>query len=521
MKRFFYYDGELFWTTPRHYSMKNTKMTHLGSFKQADQKFYNLKAYLVLFASVFMFSTTLAQPSVKDRIRQVENGLTENIQTGDSAPMNLAERMKHFKVQGLSIAVIKNYKVEFAKGYGFADTENKIPVSDKTLFQAASISKSLNSLGVLKLFKDRNLDLYADINTYLKSWKFPYDSTSRGKKINMANLLSHTAGLNVHGFGGYEAGKPLPSVIQILNGEFPANSDAVRSLFAPGTRQEYSGGGITISQLILTDITGQPYEKYLMEQVLKPLGMFSSTFAQPPIGIRQELLSAGYDGAGQMVNGKYHIYPEQAAAGLWTNPRDLAKYIIETQLAYQGKSAKILNQQNTKLRLSPYMNKNGVALGVFVEDYDGVKYFGHGAGNAGFTGGYYGSFKGGNGLIIMVNSDNGEIIQELINSISTVYGFKGLSKTKKVILAEVPERDLDSYLGNYQLSPELVLTVSREGKKVFVQATGQSRIEAFAESNNKFFFKTIQASMEFVTDGNGLIKEMIFIQGRTIHAKKL
>lgn len=501
--------------------MKNTETTHLGSLKEASQESYKLTAALVLFFSVFIFNTTLAQSTLEDRIRQVENGLTENIQTSDSAPFNLLERMKHFKVQGLSIAVIKDYKVDFAKGYGFADTEKKIRVSDKTLFQAASISKSLNSLAILTLFKDRNLDLYADINTYLKSWRFPYDSISKGKKINMANLLSHTAGLNVHGFGGYEAGKPLPSVIQILNGESPANSDSVHSLFAPGTRQEYSGGGTTISQLVLTDITGQRYENYLLDQVLKPLGMLSSTFAQPPTGIRQELLSAGYDGDGKEVKGKYHIYPEQAAAGLWTNPRDLAKYIIETQLAYEGKSAKVLDQQHTKLRLSPYMNKNGAALGVFVEDYDGIKYFGHGAGNAGFTGGYYGSFEGGNGLVVMVNSDNGEIVQELINSISTVYGFKGLSKTKKVILADVPDQDLNRYLGNYQLTPELVLTVSREGKKVFVQATGQPRIEAFAESSNKFFFKTIQASMEFVKDQNGLIKEMIFIQGRTIHAKKL
>jgi len=501
--------------------MTYTVVHQLSCLKKDGKISSKLTAILVLFFSVFVFSNTSAQSTVENRIKQVENGLTENIQIGDSTTFNLLERMEHYKVQGLSIAVIKDYKVDFAKGYGFADIEKKILVSDKTLFQAASISKSLNGLAILKLFKDRNLDIYADINTYLKSWKFPYDSISKGNKINMAQLLSHTAGLNVHGFGGYEVGKSLPSVVQILNGTTPANSDAVHSLFAPGTRQEYSGGGTTISQLILTDITGQKYERYLSEQVLKPLGMLSSTFAQPPTAIRQELLSAGYDGDGKEVKGKYHIYPEQAAAGLWTNPSDLAKYIIETQLAYQGNSAKVLDEQTTKLRLSPYMNKNGAALGVFVEDYNGVKYFGHGAGNAGFTGGYYGSFEGGNGLVIMVNSDNGEIIQELINSISTVYGFAGLSKTKKVTLAEVPEQDLDRYLGNYQLTPKMVLTVSREGKKIFVQATGQPKIEAFAESSNKFFFKTIQASMEFVKDQNGLVKEMIFIQGQTIHAKKL
>lgn len=476
---------------------------------------------LALLFSFLTFNDATAQSTVQDRIRQVENGLTENILTGDMKPMNILERMKHYKIKGLSIAVVKDYKIDFAKSYGLADSALNIPVNDKTLFQAASISKSLNGVAILKLFKDRNLDLYADINDYLKSWKFPYDSVSRGKKINMANLLSHTGGLNVHGFGGYERGKPLPTVIQILKGESPANSDALRSAIARGVGSQYSGGGIVLSQMVLMDITGQPYEKYMAEQVLKPMGMQSSTFAQPPVGVKKELLSAGYDIDGKEIPGKYHIYPEQAAAGLWTNPTDLAKYVIETQLAYAGKSAKVLDQQSTRLRLLPYMNKEGSALGVFIEDPEGIKYFGHGGGNEGFRSGYYGSLEGGNGMAIMVNSDNGEIIQEIINSISTVYGFKGLNKSRKITLAEVSDKDLDSYLGNYQLTPQLVLTISREGKRVFAQATGQSRIEAFAQTNNKFFFKVIQASMEFVKDEQGVIKEMIFVQGPTIHAKKL
>jgi hypothetical protein len=273
--------------------------------------------------------------------------------------------------------------------------------------------------------------------------------------------------------------------------------------------------------MMLTDITGQRYEKYLAEQVLKPLGMYSSTFAQPPVDVKKDLLATGYDLDGKEISGKYHIYPEQAAAGLWTNPTDLARYIIETQLAYEGKSSKVLDRQSTQLRLSPYMNPDGAALGVFIEDYNGIKYFGHGGANEGFRSGYYGSMDGGNGLVIMVNSDNGEIIQELINSISTVYDFKGLNKTRKITLAEVSDQDLDSYLGKYQLTPQLVLTVTREGKKVYAQATGQSRIEAFAQTSTKFFFKVIQATMEFVKDENGAVKEMIFIQGPAIHAKKL
>ncbi len=473
---------------------------------------------LVLLTSVL--NQTFAQSSVQQRIDQVENNLTENIQFAESGPMNLQQQMAHYKVKGLSIAVIKDYKIDWLKSYGFADSEQKIPVTDKTLFQAASISKSLNGLGVIKLFKKRQLDLFADINTYLKSWKFPYDSLSKGKKINTANLLSHTAGLSVHGFAGYEPGTAIPTVIQILNGEQPANSAAVRSLFEPGIRPQYSGGGTTITQLLVTDITKKRYEDYMREEVLKPLGMQNSTFAQPPVGLKPGMLATGYDVEGTEIKGKYHIYLEQAPAGLWTNPGDLAKYIIETQLALAGKSAKLLDQESTKLRLSPYMNQES-ALGVFVEDYNGVKYFGHGGANEGFRSGYYGSFEGGNGLVIMVNSDNGEIIQELINSIAHVYGFTGLNKTRKIVLADVSDQELDSYLGKYQLTPDLVLSISREGKQLYAQATGQSKIAAYAETNTKFFFKVINAKMEFIKDAQGKVNKMIFTQGATIEARKL
>jgi CubicO group peptidase (beta-lactamase class C family) len=473
----------------------------------------------ILFLTIFSIAA-LGQSTVQQRIEQVENNLTENLQIPGPKPLNLQQRMSYYKVKGLSIAVIKDYKIDWAKAYGVSDEALKIPVTEKTLFQAASISKSINAIGVMKLFKRSNLDLFADINTYLSSWKFPYDSLSKGKMINTANLLSHTAGLNVHGFAGYESGLALPSTIQILNGEGTANSDPVRSQFEPGIRQQYSGGGTTITQLMVTDLSKQSYEQFMEREVLKPLGMSNSTFAQPPKLVKSGLLATGYNTDGIEVKGKYHIYPEQAPAGLWTNPTDLAQYIIETQLAYAGKSAKVLDQTSTKLRLTPYKNGNA-ALGVFIEDYDGTKYFGHGGSNDGFQSGYYGSFEGGNGLVIMVNSDNGQIIQELINSIATVYNLKGLNKSSILKPVEVEEKVLDSYLGNYQLRPELVLTITREGKQIFGQATGQPKFEVFAETTTKFRYKDFPATMEFVKDDQGKVNKMIYIQGVTINAKRL
>jgi CubicO group peptidase (beta-lactamase class C family) len=300
--------------------------------------------------------------------------------------------LQQYHIRGLSIAVIRNYKIEWARGYGLMDTATKAPVNIQTLFQAGSISKSLNGVGLMKLVQDKKIDLYTDINEYLKSWMFPYDISSEGKKITMANLLSHTAGLTIHGFPGYEKNKKIPSLTQILDGKQPANTKAVRSQFAPGLRYQYSGGGTTISQLIAMDITGKPYDEYMWNQVLKPLGMNMSSYTQPPGKDKEKFLATGYHEDGIEVKGKYHVYPEQGAAGLWTNPTDIAKYIIETQLSLKGKSNKVLSQEMTKLRLTPYIDSNA-ALGVFIETRGGEKYFGHNGADEGFLSNYKGSLE--------------------------------------------------------------------------------------------------------------------------------
>jgi CubicO group peptidase (beta-lactamase class C family) len=449
-------------------------------------------------------------PEILSKIKQVENNLTGTIMMDGDSQWTIQGRMNFYKIKGVSVAVIRDYKLEWAKGYGWADDSARTPVTVQTLFQAASISKSLNSVGVLKLAQENKLDLYADINQYLTSWKFPYDTVSKNKKISTAELLSHTAGLNVHGFGGYARGEAIPSVLQILNGVPPANSDPIRSMLEPGIRSEYSGGGITISQLIVMDITRKSYAEYMYENVLKPLGMTSSSYEQPnksnPI-----LLATGYRMNGEEISGKYHIYPEEAAAGLWTNPTDLGKYIVETQLAWQGKSAKVLNQQMTRLRLTPYGNKNA-ALGVFIDSTIDGKYFQHGGANEGFRCQYYGSIEGGEGLVVMVNSDNNAIIQEIVNSIAKVYNMKGLLRTKTRKIVKVESSLLQTYTGKYNFAPQVFLTVTLEGDQLFVQLTGQPKFQVYSESQNKFFLTVVDAEVEFAKDETGQVSKAVLYQ---------
>lgn len=383
-----------------------------------------LSGILYAIIACLSISYTQAQQTtyskeVLEKIKQIEQNL---FSTKPEDKWTLSERMSHHKIYGLSIAVIKGYKIEWAKAYGWADADEKRPVTTETLFQAASISKSLNAVGILKLVQDKKLALNTDINAYLTTWKFPYNEASKGREINLADLLSHSAGLTIHGFPGYEKGDKIPTVSEILDGKKPANTLAVRSQFEPGLKTQYSGGGTTISQLIVMDITKVPYAKYMWSNVLKPLGMKNSTYEQPPLSKKAQQLATGYKMNQKEISGKYHIYPEQAAAGLWTNPTDLSQYIIDTQLSLLGKSNKVLSKEMTQLRLKPYLDKSA-ALGVFIKTDTNNTYFGHGGANEGFRCQYYGSLEGGNGVVVMVNSDNGQIVQELINSVVLIYGW--------------------------------------------------------------------------------------------------
>ncbi|HET9824651.1 MAG TPA: serine hydrolase [Chitinophagaceae bacterium] len=488
----------------------------------------NLAMKFSVILSVIAISCTLrAQEKLKyskaieDKISKVENNLGGWVNIQDSInTWNLDERMKHYHIRGLSIAVVHNYAVEWARGYGVMDTLTQQPVTAQTLFQAGSISKSLNAVGVLRLVQDRKIDLYTDINQYLHSWKFPYDSLSKGKKITIANLLSHTAGLTVHGFPGYERGDTIPSIPEVLNGKPPANTAPIRSQFEPGLRFQYSGGGTTISQLIVMDVTRQPYDAYMWTNVLKPLGMTMSSYSQPPRADKQKFLATGYRADGQEVKGKYHVYPEQAAAGLWTNPADLSKYIIETQLCLLGKSQKVLSPQMTRLRLTPYIDSNA-ALGVFIEKKGNEKYFGHNGADEGFLSAYTGSFENGNGVVVMVNSDNGSILNEVVNSVAKVYGWKDYYKpvVKKVV--SLPDSLLDAYVGNYFFDGDSI-TIRRQGSDMILTVGRVQQFKIYFTSPEDFFTKDMSLEFKFEKDAAGKVKDFYFKQGpQEMHVKRL
>jgi CubicO group peptidase (beta-lactamase class C family) len=303
-----------------------------------------------------------------------------------------------------------------------------------------------------------------------------------------------------------------------LDGQKPANNPPVRSAFEPGLRHQYSGGGTMISQKIIEDITGEPYDAFMWKYVLKPMGMLSSSFTQPPAKTNVNLLATGYYNDGKPVEGKYHIYPEQAAAGLWTNPTDLARYVIETQLALKGKSDKVLSQTMTRLRLTPFIDSTA-ALGAFINKKGEETYFQHGGVDLGFVSQYYGSLEGGNGVVVMTNTYNAAIVPEIINSVSIVYGWKGFyqPQIKKVI--KLNDELLDNYIGKYKAGKN-EFSIEKNGSEIFINTNGTKRQLYFTSETDFFTKEAANAEYSFTKDAQNKI-DGIELKGNSQKANKI
>jgi CubicO group peptidase (beta-lactamase class C family) len=296
-------------------------------------------------------------------------------------------------------------------------------VTSSTMFQAASISKAVSATGALYLVEQGKLSLDEDVNKELTTWKVPENEFTATQKVTLRRLLSHNAGTTVHGFPGYAVGEPIPTLVQILNAEKPANTAPVRVDLVPGTKQRYSGGGVTIEQLLIMDVTRKPFPQFMQQAVLGPIGMSNSTFQQPLPPAMAAHAAAGTLADGKPVPGKWHIYPELAAAGLWTTPTDLAKFGIEIALSRNGKSNRVLGEAMTRQMLTP--QSGDVGLGFFLGTGGNPNVFEHGGSNAGYRCIMMMLTDTGQGLAIMTNSDRGmDVGGYLIESIAKEYGWK-------------------------------------------------------------------------------------------------
>lgn len=333
----------------------------------------------------------------------------------------MEKTMQQYHVPAVSIAVVKHYHLEWSGAFSLANIAAQQTVTPATLFQAGSISKPVTAMAALKAVQDGKLSLDKNINQYLTSWKIPENQFTQSAPVTLRRLLDHSAGISVHGFLGYAKGKKLPSLIDVLNGTPPANSSAVRVVATPGTQFSYSGGGYTVIQQALMDVYRQSFAQILSRLVLKPLDMTSSTFQQP---LPEQLLARAampYLNDSKPVARGPHTYVEKAAAGLWTTPADLAKFIISVQQSLIGDINKVLAANVAKLMVTPAIDQNmGLGFEISVNKYGkpatNGAYFMHLGENQGYRDVVLASLQNGNGLIIMSNmsEDNDLILQHKI-----------------------------------------------------------------------------------------------------------
>ena len=485
-----------------------------------------MRIKVLLFALVCASAFAAVEPNaaLAARIGRVESGLLPPARIAGAKPelWSLATRMKFYKVPGVSVAVIDHGAIEWARGYGVARAGEDSPVTPDTLFQAASISKPVAAAAALTLVDAGQLTLDADVNAALKSWKVPAAKGLAGL-VTLRRLLSHTAGLTVHGFGGYAAGTSLPTLGQVLDGVPLANSAPIRITLPPGTQWRYSGGGYCVAQQLLLDVTGADFPTLMRERVLVPAGMAFSTFEQPlpalnspavsqsnpPNGSdsRTTLAAAGHNPEGRRIPGDAHIYPEMAAAGLWTTPSDLARFALALQHSLEGKEG-FLKRETAEAMITPPLAGSDYGLGIGVKGEGEKLSLGHNGSNAGFRCAFVAYPRTGRGAIVMTNSDNGDALaSEVLRALAHEYGWPDYQIEEKVAVPLGPVA-FDFFVGRYDRE-STVLTFSREGNHFYLRATDQPRREIFASSDHDFFLLNSAETYTFERDAAGNVTHLI------------
>jgi CubicO group peptidase (beta-lactamase class C family) len=436
-----------------------------------------------------------------ERISRVESGLRSGTRIAGEPDVlwTIHQRMARHKVPSVSIAVISDGKVEWAKAYGVLDAATKLPANPETLFQAASISKPVSALAALRLVAQGKLTLDAPVNSALTSWSVPPHAFS--KPVTLRGLLTHTAGTTVHGFPGYKAGAALPNAVQVVVGEMPANTSKVIVDLEPGSRWRYSGGGYTIMQILMTDVSKRPYAPLLRELVLGPLNMTRSTFEQPLPERFAANAARAHDRDGNPIAGNWHTYPEQAAAGLWTTPSDLAKVLLAVQRASAG-DTRLLPAALTREMLTT--GKGSYGLGWSLTGKDNDMAFSHGGANAGFRCMAWAYAAKGQGAVVMTNGDNGaDLAAEVLRSIAAEYNWPDYRVQTRTPM-QMSAQQLSAFAGAYTSAGGDV-TVTVVGKGIKVQTPGPTA-EFLPESETTFFPITDGApSLVFEKNAEGKI----------------
>ncbi len=478
---------------------------------------------LGLFAILFLLlsSCDASKTLTKKRIKTAETGLLKSIVFEGEKPkrMKLFERMAYYKVPGVSISVIDNFQIEWAKGYGVTKLDGQDPVTIFSIFQAAAISQAVTTAGGMTLVSRGDIGLDVNINDYLKSWTLPENQLTQKDKVTLRRLLSRNSGLVPLEYEGVESIENNPSLLQILNGE-KTDNPPVYVANTPGTELEYSEAGFAIIEKLIEDVSGQLFAEYMARVILAPLQMEQSSFAD--ILPEQMFIDAvfGHNREGFPFERKGYIYPVTAANGLWTTPSNLAVFAIELMSTALGHTQSVFDPELARDMLSVHIGNQG--LGFFIADEgDNLHFYIRGK-NKGFSCFLVGYPVKGQGVVIMANSENGEyLIDEILRAVSEAYNWPHyLPEIKKYFKLDPSIYQL--YEGLYEVNPDYQLTVVHEDYYLIIQPTGQKATRFFVENPTTFFSTDPYIRIRFVRDAGGKITGLVLRQRDfRLEAKKL
>lgn len=470
---------------------------------------------LVAIGLVVSWTSLAAHGSAGDPgLRAVETALVPPFQArGRAVPRRALEpRMKELRVPAASIAVVRGGRLAWVKAYGEADRATHRPVTMATRFQAASISKPVAALAAMALVERGVLRLDEDVNARLTTWQVPASEKTASRKVTLRALLSHAAGLSVEGFPGYPRGQPLPSLRDTLEGQAPASNPPVRSELWPGLQYRYSGGGYQVVQALVTDATGRPFPDLVREYVFDRAAMTSSMYAGPP-DASDVGWAAGHKGDGTRLPGSVYVYPELAAAGLWTTPADIARVGIELQQALAGRSTRLVTRATAVEMLADQMKPAGLGF----ELREGARrWFLHSGVNAGFQSlALFDTI--GDGVVVMTNSDTGLILaHEIVATLAGAYGWIDYLPEVRPSIAMSAE-DLQEYAGTYPTTRFGTIVVEARDDRLVVRTESRPPIEFFPETPRLFFAETHGLKARFDRGWFSSVRSIAF--GRLVVAK--
>lgn len=420
-------------------------------------------------------------------IKQFESGLKPRYGAANEPAVNwrLAERMDFYKVPSLSIAVAIDGKLAWAKAYGETVKGSGERADNNTLFQVASLSKPVASLAALKLVAANKLDLDSPVNQYLKTWQIPTNEFTRKTPVTLRHLLSHRAGTNIHGFKGYQPSDAIPTSMQIVAGLSPANTAPVVVEQEPGTRYRYSGGGFQIAQLAIEDVTSMGYARFVKNSILEPLSLTRSNFAYPQTDDNAAIGHVGPDST--PIKGTGYVYPELAAAGLWSTPSELVK--LGSAIARNSVGKKALLPAGIIKQLIPDSAKSeGLGFGLN-DDGDGVVFV-HNGHNPGFSARWFNYADGRASVAVFTNSDSGgELIREVLSSLGHVYGWKQDAYVQRNTVDISPDW-AHNVIGDYYFGGdhnEIAAAIWVEDGKLWIEGLIAERTRLFPLSTTQFF----------------------------------